>query len=186
MNQQLLQKADDFFISGDYSTALHFYSNILNSDPEDQDAQIGLLLADMAMNDNEDKAQTLFDYYIIIKGQDEDIAYDTINNLIHEDNGESLEAKMDTMDGISFADFEMIISQEDIKAKEVFANIIFSTKLIITTKQEFLDFILLLMKHNFDHMILNYLENFIITFGHNESSLDIANTLSSLENDFTI
>jgi len=181
MTEEILQKADDFFIDKNYKTALQFYSNILSQNPDDQDAQIGLLLTDMALNDNEEKAQTLFDYYIIIKDQDIDIAYDTINDLINEEEINAMEDKINAMDGISYKDFQDILLQNKDNIKQTLNNIIFSTKLIITSKKEFLDFIVLLLKYNFDHMILNYLDNFILTFGARETSIDIANTISSIK-----
>lgn len=181
MTREKLQKADDFFINKDYQSALHFYSDILNKNPNNQDAQIGILLTDMAMNDSEEKAQTLFDYYIIIKDQDTQIAYDTISDMMGEDESPETTDKINAMDGISYRDFNLIMSQNPDNVQDVLTNIIFSTKLIITSKQEFLDFIVVLLKYDFDHVILSYLENFIVTFGERGTSIDIANTLSAME-----
>ena len=43
--------------------------------------------------------------------------------------------------------------------KTTFENIMFSTKVIITKKEDFLDFLDKLIEHNFVDMALNYLEN---------------------------
>jgi tetratricopeptide (TPR) repeat protein len=181
MTNYTLQKADNFFTNKDYQSALHFYSNILTNNPEDKDAQIGLLLTDMAINDDEEKAHTLFDYYVIIKDQDIQIAFEAINDLIHENVDEDINDKINTMDGLTYKDFEEILALNPDNTKEIFDNIIFSTKLIIANKQEFLEFIILLLKYDFNHMIFNYLENFILTFGQSETTLDISKTLSMLE-----
>jgi len=43
--------------------------------------------------------------------------------------------------------------------KETFENIMFSTKVIITEKEDFIDFLDKLIEHNFTEMALTYLEN---------------------------
>jgi tetratricopeptide (TPR) repeat protein len=176
-----IQTADSYFSNKDYKTALHFYSIILKENPENQDAQIGILLSDMAMNDDDEKAQALFDYYVIIKNQNEQIAYDTVNDLICENDFE-FDYKINDVDGITYKDFEEILDANENNEKEIFNNLIFSTKLIITHKAEFLKFIILLLKYDFDHMTFDYLENFIFTFGNNDTMIDMLNTLTNLEN----
>jgi hypothetical protein len=61
MKTNIIQKADDLFFNGDYKSALYFYSDILKNNPKDQDAQIGIILTDIAINDSPIKAHTLFD-----------------------------------------------------------------------------------------------------------------------------
>ena len=184
MSKELLKKANHFFTNKDYQSALHFYSNILKNHPDNKDAQIGLMLSDMAINENEDQAHTLFDYYIIIKDKDANIAYDIINNLMYNQEEETeiiVTDKMEAINGISYDDFELIMKEHNNDFEKVFYNIIFSTKIIISTKQEFLSFITILLKYNFNHIVFSYLESFIITFGIQESVIDIAKSLAQID-----
>ena len=43
--------------------------------------------------------------------------------------------------------------------KEIFENIMFSTRVIITKKEDFIDFLDNLIEHGFAEMALSYLEN---------------------------
>ena len=76
----LLQRAEDAFLSGEYSTALRSYGLILKDYPSLDEAKIGVYLSDLASESGEE-AQVLFDYYQLIKSEKEN-AVDIIDGLI--------------------------------------------------------------------------------------------------------
>jgi hypothetical protein len=72
---------------------------------------------------------------------------------------EPLRDRLEQEDGILYDDFKAIIAQNDGDFKSVFEKIMFSTKVIISDKEDFLEFLDLLIENGYNEMALNYLEN---------------------------
>jgi len=168
----------DYFIKKDYMSSMAMYANALNDISNDEESKIGILMCDMALSNGEEQAHELFDYYYIIKQNDEENAYNTILDLVENSHQNSqafsdtmsiaIKEKLESMDGILFSDLKSILEDNNFK-KEVFENMIFSSKIIIVNKDELIDFISLFIKYGLKDTTDNYLENLIVTFRHDKS-----------------
>ena len=164
---KILNQAKDSFSRADYKNALQKFAEVLQNYPNSKEAYNGVILSEMALS-GEVGAEALFDYYEILKDEDKEQA-DVIMGEILENMDGSLERlsqifaqplreRLEFENGILYSDFMQLL-KEGREFKETFENIMFSTKVIITKKEDFLDFLDRLVEHNFVDMALNYLEN---------------------------
>ena len=171
----LLKRAEEQFVSGDYRQSLQSYGLLLKDHPDLAEARVGVYLSDLGM-ESEDDAQALFDYYQVIKSEKEDAA-EIIDNLIHTlDNSKNsiqellldpLKEQADYEDGIRYEDFmNLVDSRGDFK--QAFEDIMFSTKVVITNKDEFIDFVKHLASEGFRDMALNYIDAASNAFGNDQ------------------
>ena len=178
--KSLLERAEVQFTNGEYRTSLQSYGLLLKDYPELGEAKVGVYLSDLGM-ESEDDAQALFDYYQVIKEEKED-AVEIIDNLIHTlDTSKNtlqellvdpLKEQADYEDGIRYEDFiQLVASRGDFK--EAFEDIMFSTKVVITDKKEFIDFIKKLSTEGFNEMALAYLDAASGTFGNDQEIYEL-------------
>ncbi|WP_297814248.1 hypothetical protein [uncultured Helicobacter sp.] len=124
-------------------------------------------LADMA-SEYEDEARALFEYYQVIHNnknnqEAEKIILEMIENFDRNLYTLNLaiwslqEAEIDRNDGILYEDFE--IHSARVGFKEAFEDLMFSSKIIFTNKNEFLFFVRNLVKFGFEDIAINYFEN---------------------------
>ena len=174
----LLKRAEAQFVNGEYRQSLQSYGLLLKDHPDLGEARVGVYLSDLGL-ESEDDAQALFDYYQVIKTEQED-AVEVIDNLIHTlDNSKNslqellidpLKEQADYEDGIRYEDFmQLVASRGDFK--EAFEDIMFSTKVVITNRDEFIDFIKHLSIEGFQEMALNYLDAASNAFGDDQEIL---------------
>ena len=174
----LLKRAQAQFVNGEYRQSLQSYGLLLKDHPDLGEARVGVYLSDLGL-ESEDDAQALFDYYQVIKTEQED-AVEVIDNLIHTlDNSKNslqellidpLKEQADYEDGIRYEDFmQFVASRGDFK--EAFEDIMFSTKVVITNRDEFIDFIKHLLTEGFQEMALNYLDAASNAFGDDQEIL---------------
>jgi len=174
----LLKRAEAQFVNGEYRQSLQSYGLLLKDHPDLGEARVGVYLSDLGL-ESEDDAQALFDYYQVIKTEQED-AVEVIDNLIHTlDNSKNslqellidpLKEQADYEDGIRYEDFiQLVASRGDFK--EAFEDIMFSTKVVITNRDEFIDFIKHLSTEGFQEMALNYLDAASNAFGDDQEIL---------------
>lgn len=176
--QILLQRAENEFLRGEYANALRNYGLILKDYPTLDEAKVGAYLSDLGI-EREEEAQALFDYYQIIKYQ-KDNAAQIIDSIITslEDTklkvqdllADSLEEEVEYGEGIRYGDFLELVKQRG-SFKKTFEDIMFSTKVVITNKDEFIDFVTRLSKEGFDEMALNYLDASANLFGNDQDIL---------------
>jgi len=183
----LLQRAEGEFLTGDYRNALMSYGLILKDYPSLDEARIGVYLSDLGI-ESEEEAQALFDYYQIIKKEKEnavDIIDGLINSLdtskkrIHELLMDPLEEEVEYSDGIRYSDFVLLIESRG-SFREAFEDIMFSTKVVITDKDEFIDFVTQLAEEGFDEMALGYLDATTSLFGDDQDVLALYNVVNGL------
>ena len=169
---QLLQRAEGEFLRGDYRNALISYGLILKDYPALDEAKIGAYLSDLGIESNEE-AQALFDYYQVIKSEKKnaveiiDGLLDTLDSSkqqIQELLLNPVEEQVEFGDGIRYADFLKLIEGRG-SFREAFEDIMFSTKVVITQKDEFIDFVTQLSNEGFDEMALKYLDATTSLFG---------------------
>ncbi|OHE19444.1 MAG: hypothetical protein A2540_08085 [Sulfurimonas sp. RIFOXYD2_FULL_37_8] len=162
-----LSQAKDSFSKSDYKNALEKFAAVLQNFPNSKEAYNGVILAEMALS-GEGGAEALFDYYEILKEEDKEQADIIMSNILQNMDGsleklrevfaEPLRDRLEYEDGILYKDFKAIIDSGE-SFKETFENIMFSTKVIITQREDFIDFLDNLIEHDFAEMALSYLEN---------------------------
>lgn len=162
-----LTQAKESFSKSDYKNALEKFAAVLQNFPNSKEAYNGVILSEMAMS-GEGGAEALFDYYEILREEDKEQADIIMSNILQNMDGsmerlkevfaEPLRDRLEFEDGILYKDFKALVDESK-NFKEIFENIMFSTKVIITQKEDFIDFLENLIEHGFEEMALTYLEN---------------------------
>lgn len=174
----LLERAENEFLQGNFKNALRSYGLILNDHPSLDEAKVGVYLSDLG-EDNQAQAQALFDYYQIIKDDKENAvdiidelisSLDTSSQVIQELLNENAEEALDYAEGIRYSDFLTLVESRG-NFKKTFEDIMFSTKVVIRNKEEFIDFVTQLSEEGFDKMALGYLDASSQLFGNDQDVL---------------
>jgi tetratricopeptide (TPR) repeat protein len=162
-----LNQANEHFLAGQYSDALRDYSLALKDHPTSKEAYNGAILADMAMS-GESGAEALFDYYTILRSEDAEQADVIISEILETMDGtleqlaglfdETVKQRLAYEDGIMYTEFKELV-KDDSDFNRIFENIMFSTRVIITEKEDFVDFLDNLIHHGYKEMALSYLES---------------------------
>lgn len=188
-----LNTANKYFLAGQYSDALREYSLVLRENPLSREAYNGAILCDMAMS-GEGGAEALFDYYTILKSEDAEQADTVISEILETMDGtleqlaglfnEGALQRLDYVDGILYDEFkELVVSENDFK--RIFENIMFSTRVIITEKEDFVDFLDNLIDNGYKEMALSYLESALGVYPNDTQLRNLLRRLAkgnSLEN----
>ncbi len=171
-----LQLANDNFSKQEYKKALMAYALVLKEDPDNKEAYNGAILAEMAMS-GEEAASALFDYYAVLRKEDNEDADEIMNEIIESMDGtvetlselfqDPLNTKLESEDGILYSDFKLLVEDTG-DFKKTFENIMFSTRVIITAKDDFIDFLDHLFHNDFTEMGLSYLETALKTYPNDE------------------
>ncbi len=189
INQELLlQRAENEFLKGDYTNALRSYGLILKDYPTLDEAKIGVYLSDLGI-ESQEEAQALFDYYQVIKN-DKDNAVDIIDGIIENlDTSKKqiqellvdpVEEQVEYGDGIRYSDFLQLVESRG-SFKKTFEDIMFSTKVVITNKDEFIDFVMQLSNEGFDEMALGYLDASSSLFGNDQDILALYHVVQGVK-----
>jgi tetratricopeptide (TPR) repeat protein len=170
--EKILERAENHFYRGDYGEAMRIYGVLLRDHPGLKEARIGAILSDIAV-ENDDEAQALFEYYQVLKSEGNDEAERIIEEMIGslddalEKISELLEGplfgKDEALDGITYGDFKELIELRG-SFRRAFEDIMFSTRVVITEKEELLDFIQQLVDHGFGEMAMRYIEGAAVAF----------------------
>jgi tetratricopeptide (TPR) repeat protein len=169
---KILSQAKDSFTKAEYKTALEKFAEVLQSYPNSKEAYNGVILSEMALS-GEGGAEALFDYYEILKEEDKEQADNIMSAILKDMDGsleklsrvfaEPLRERLELEDGILYSDFKALLN-DGADFKETFENIMFSTRVIISEKEDFIDFLDRLIEHGFGEMALTYLENALSVF----------------------
>ena len=179
-------KAEDLFLQKRYKDSMLNYANILQENPSDKDARIGAILSDMAV-EKEEEAQAIFDYYLILKKRTPSDAAEIVEDVIDSFDFntdkitntlmDALETRANEANGIAYKDFKALV-KKDGDFKRVFENIMFSTRIIIIGKDEFIDFLNNLIEYEFNEMALNYLDGAVEIFANDPQIRKLFDKLS--------
>ena len=174
---KILSQAKEDFSKSDYDNALKKFAEVLQNFPNSKEAYNYTILSDMAIS-GESGAEALFDYYEILIDENKEQADEIMGNILNNMDGaleklntifaDPIKEKLEFEDGILYQDFLDIVKKED-NFKEIFENIMFSTRVIITSKEDFLDFLDKLIEHNFSDMAMHYLETALSTYSGDSS-----------------
>jgi tetratricopeptide (TPR) repeat protein len=162
--QVLLQRAEEQFLKKNYQNALKIYGLILKDYPQLKEAEVGAYLSDMGL-ENGDDAQALFDYYQAIKRseKDADVVIDKLmqairsTRVIVQQLFDSVSQSHEPEGGIGYEDFLSSVESKGSFA-QAFEDMMFSTKVVIQTKAEFIDFITRLVEAGYYEMAAGYLD----------------------------
>jgi len=173
---KILSQAKEYFSKSDFKHALEQFAIVLQNYPNSKEAYNSVILAEMALS-GEGGAEALFDYYEILKDEDKESADRIMEDILQNMDGsleklaevfsEPLRDRLELEDGILYQDFKTIIEGGE-SFKETFENIMFSTRVIITKKEDFIDFLDNLIDHDFAEMALTYLENALSIYPSDE------------------
>jgi tetratricopeptide (TPR) repeat protein len=162
-----LKQANEYFLAGQYTDAMRDYSLVLKDFPDSKEAYNGAILADMAMS-GEAAGEALFDYYTILRSEDTESADIIISEILETMDGtmeqlsglfeETIKQRLAYEDGIMYTEFKELV-ENDSDFNRIFENIMFSTRVIITEKEDFVDFLDNLIDHGYKEMALSYLES---------------------------
>jgi tetratricopeptide (TPR) repeat protein len=164
---KILDQAKESFSKEDYKVALEKFAEVLQNFPNSKEAYNGVILSEMALS-GEGGAEALFDYYEILKEEDKEEADAIMSEILQNMDGtleelgqvfaQPLRERLEYEDGILYSDFQKLL-ENGADFKEMFENIMFSTRVIITERDDFLDFLDRLIENGFADMALSYLEN---------------------------
>jgi tetratricopeptide (TPR) repeat protein len=160
-----LSRAEELFTLGKYENALTTYGLLLKEYPEHSEGQIGVYLCDIGMESAEE-AQALFDYYQIIKHEQEDAGEVMVKILSSLDSNKNeitkllqLDSdKLEYKDGISYEEFLQFIEERE-DFKRAFEDVMFSTKVILKNKEEYILFITALIEKGQQELALQFLDS---------------------------
>jgi hypothetical protein len=175
--ESLLKKAHSYFAAKEYSKALFLYSQITSQEPTNIEYQLYCLFCDLGY-ENDEKAQTLFDYFIIAKDDNIEVAKKYVQDALHEyDRNNSKMMKLlnnisttnvESLNAIAYQDFMKIVKNRG-SFKLAYQDIMFSTKVSITSKDDLWDFIDKLIENNFDKTAYSYLDEFHEFFAYDKN-----------------
>ena len=161
-----LALAKESFSKSEFEQALRSYALVLKDYPMSKEAYNGAIMAEMAMS-GETGAEALFDYYTVLREDDAEQADIILGEILETMDGtleelgeiiaQPIKERIEFEDGIMYSEFKEIVD-DDGDFRRIFENIMFSTRVIITEKDDFVDFLDKLMENNYHEMALSYLE----------------------------
>jgi len=173
---KLLKQGHSYFSAKEYDKALFLYAQVSSTDSKNMEFKIYCLLADLGF-ENDKKAQELFDYFILAKDENFDESVKYVEDIINRYDGDN-EKMMDllkdmshtnveALNAIEYKDFqELVLSRGSFR--EAYQDIMFSTKVAITSKDDLIDFIDNLIENNFSNTAYTYLDGFNEFFSYDE------------------
>ena len=179
----LLTRAEEQFTSGKYENALRTYGQLLTEYPSDSDAQVGVYLCDIGL-ESADEAQALFDYYQIIKNEQDDARDVMVNLLTTLDVSQGQvaeilnanEDKAEYKNGIGYEDFLRFVDERD-SFKRAFEDIMFSTRVILKNKEEYILFITKLIEKDQIELATQFLDSLSNSFANDQEILALYHKL---------
>jgi len=186
--EKILERAENYFYSGEYEEAMRIYGLLLKDFPDLQEARIGAILSDIA-NENDEEAQALFEYYQVLKNENNEDAEKIIEEMIVslDDALEKISSILDGallgkdeyVNGINYEDFKELVRQRG-SFRRAFEDIMFSTRVVITDKNDLLDFLQQLVNNGFNDMAMRYIEGVALAYPGEEKLQDLIKKMKDL------
>ncbi|MCE3037006.1 histidine kinase [Helicobacter sp. faydin-H20] len=167
----LIRKGFELFETKQYKQSMQCFSDALYLDEEDLEAKIGLFLTDMAV-EFPNEAHGFYDLYQTMIGTNprsfrKKVQQSILEGIKSFDNGidkiaavffdDQKDLKVEEIDGILYKDFKQMCKEKNFK--EVFENLLFSSKIIFTKKEDFYSFLNDLLDNNLSEYCLQYIES---------------------------
>lgn len=166
----LLRQAQQYFEARNHEYSLRLFSEALSMDPQDMEAKIGVILSDMAQ-DMPNEAYGFYELYqAMLKSSTRNMKKYIQKNILEgirtfDQNLEKISMMIydekqlltERISGVLYSDFKEMALESGFR--ETFQNLIFSSKIIFTKKEDFFDFLELLVENDFVDYCLQYIEN---------------------------
>ena len=179
--EKVLEQAHTFFSQKEYDKALFLYSQVASLNPTNIEYQLYCIFCDVSY-ENDEKAQNLFEYFSVSKDLNFDDAvkfvqetldtYDNENdkmiNLLKDISHTSVES----LNAIEYKDFMELVDDRG-SFKEAYQDIMFSTKVAISSKDDLVDFIDKLIENNFNDTAYTYLDGFNEFFSYDKDLINL-------------
>ena len=173
---RLLNEANSFFTQRKFEKALFLYSQLSSEFPDNKEYQIYALFCDIASED-EEKAMSLYDYFVVVKDENLEVAIRYVEDVINAYDGdidkmmeilkEVSSSTIDSLDAIRYEDFKKLIDSRG-SFRIAFEDIMFSTKVAIENKDDFFDFVTKLIDNDFNTTAYTYLDGFNEYFSYDQ------------------
>ena len=173
---KLLNEANSFFTQKKFEKALFLYSQLSSEFPDNKEYQIYALFCDIASED-EEKAISLYDYFVVVKDENLEDAIKYVEDVINAYDGdidkmmeilkEVSSSTIDSLDAIRYEDFKKLIDSRG-SFRIAFEDIMFSTKVAIENKDDFFDFVTKLIDNDFNTTAYTYLDGFNEYFSYDQ------------------
>jgi tetratricopeptide (TPR) repeat protein len=173
---RLLNEANSFFTQKKFEKALFLYSQLSSEFPDNKEYQIYALFCDIASED-EQKAMSLYDYFVVVKDENLEEAVKYVEDVINAYDGdidkmmeilkEVSSSNIDSLDAIRYEDFKKLIDSRG-SFRIAFEDIMFSTKVAIENKDDFFDFVTKLIDNDFNTTAYTYLDGFNEYFSYDQ------------------
>lgn len=121
------------------------------------------------------EANILFDMILSNFGKDESNLNEVIEIL--ESNFDDVTRTEKVQSGIDYKDFKELV-QKNGNFKQIFENIMFSTYVVISKRDDMIEFMEHLLENGFDEICLDYLENSAKAYLNTEKISSILNEIS--------
>jgi cobalamin biosynthesis Co2+ chelatase CbiK len=172
----MLERAAMAFEASDFAAALRLYGEVLREFPQLSEAKIGVVLSDLAMH-YPTEASALFDFYHTVKNEKgADIMIEALADAVMQTDVSAYDTvaaeSIEYTDGIRYSDFIRLVDESG-SFKETFDAISFSTKVVITSKAEFIDFVTRLAHEGMIDTALRYLDASGALFGNDQEVLSL-------------
>lgn len=174
--KKLIEKGHEYFAAREYASAIFLYSQASSIEPKNVEYQIYALFCDIA-SENEEQAQELFDYFSAQKEIDFDAGIEYVKNTIEAYDGNTemmlkllndiTDESVDSLDAIEYTDFLNLVNSRG-SFREAYEDIMFSTKVAITSKEDLIDFINKLIDNDFQTTAYSYLDGYGNVFAYDE------------------
>lgn len=173
---RLLNVANSFFTQRKFEKALFLYSQLSSEFPDNKEYQIYALFCDIASED-EEKAMSLYDYFVVVKDENLEVAIRYVEDVINAYDGdidkmmkilkEVSSSTIESLDAIRYEDFKKLIESRG-SFRIAFEDIMFSTKVAIENKDDFFDFVTKLIDNDFNTTAYTYLDGFNEYFSYDQ------------------
>ena len=178
--EKLITLAENYFMQGDFDLSMQTYALILKEYPSSEEAKVGALLSDLGY-DSSEEAQAIFEYYQIIRQEDQD-ALETVEAMLDTLSRTKVELakvlldpikdEIESSDGISYDDFIQAAKDKG-GIKRALEDLLFSSKVVITQKEDFVDFVGRLIDEGLEEIAMEYLEVAELLFGNDKEVMTL-------------
>lgn len=160
------------FLKQDFVNAVFCFSEARRLNPDDKEAMVFLMLVDLAKTAKEEAFLLFNDYLSKTKTNKElkDELIDKIIEYLEEDMylfenmlKNRFQDEILQQNTINYDEFMASVKQRG-DFRQTFEDIMFSTKVVISDKDDFINFLSLLIENNFIEISLNYLESASLMF----------------------
>lgn len=165
------RRGEKSFLKRNFKEAILFFSLALEQNPNDIKSKIFVILSDFAF-ENENEAMSIFN--LLYENKKNSMLFDigaiktliaSISNndsndeLYKENNMNKLVSEaIELEDGISFDDFLKFVEKRG-DFNKAYEDMSFSTKILISKKEDFVYFLELLIQHGYKEQSLKHIEN---------------------------